>query len=546
MKKYLTFYVLTIFIALTMINADHTITEDLSIEEEKTNVSQPEIDIKKSHEDKFAKFKNPEFMIEATSNNFQQYLLGNNYVLAVFYYLDKCNICQKLVETMENMQDFAKEENIAFIKLDAEKNFELFKTLGFKILPGLIFSVRGYKPVIYEGEHNAKEISLFIRKMIYPIVKELKTVEEVEKFKTLADVTFVEFSKNVSRAVEMAAKKNTRFLFATCSSLECLEKYNPDLYSLPIINDEMTKDNASTFKEYSMLKLFKSFDERENTLIKCTNPDTVDAFIDENAFPTIAEVTETTLERIFKSKKNALILFDNETKFLKYTLDKVASKLRKYELILVYSDPSQKYNSVLMAQAGITPLRVPALVIISSSGETSSLYRLKTKSEDFINTGEELILDIQNPNITANTILNFAHEWKYQLLGSEPKSQAIQPFKGNVFQLVSFNFVETILDPTKAVFVEFYSPECKHCQQFEPTYEELGRVLKQNSDLIIAKLDVTTNIVPVPVQKIPTLVLFTAGKKKSFTFDWDRNLEDMIIFLRAYSGLKITALEEDL
>lgn len=79
-------------------------------------------------------------------------------------------------------------------------------------------------------------------------------------------------------------------LFAIVLSVE---KYNPDLYSLPNINDEVNEENRKEFADMSLLKLFKSFDERENTLIQCSNPDKVNSFIEENSYPALANVSET-------------------------------------------------------------------------------------------------------------------------------------------------------------------------------------------------------------------------------------------------------------
>lgn len=60
--------------------------------------------------------------------------------------------------------------------------------------------------------------------MTFPIVKTLTTVEEVENFKTLADVTAViEFSKEGSHSISLAARNNKHILFAFCNSLECRE-----------------------------------------------------------------------------------------------------------------------------------------------------------------------------------------------------------------------------------------------------------------------------------------------------------------------------------
>lgn len=79
--------------------------------------------------------------------------------------------------------------------------------------------------------------------------------------------------------------------------------------------------------------------------------------------------------------------------------------------------------------------------------------------------------------------------------------------------LVSSNFDEVAFDKTKDVLVEFYAPWCGHCKQLAPIYDQLAENFKDNTEVVIAKMDSTVNeLEHTKIQSFPTLKLY---KKES-------------------------------
>ena len=66
--------------------------------------------------------------------------------------------------------------------------------------------------------------------------------------------------------------------------------------------------------------------------------------------------------------------------------------------------------------------------------------------------------------------------------------------------MVANTFTEMVLDPTKHALIEFYSPYCEHCKTLIPIYNELASRAREDPNIVIAKMDATTNSIPKPFE----------------------------------------------
>lgn len=62
----------------------------------------------------------------------------------------------------------------------------------------------------------------------------------------------------------------------------------------------------------------------------------------------------------------------------------------------------------------------------------------------------------------------------------------------NVIELDRESFVSTIQDKDKLVVVEFYLPECPHCQRMAPIYEDVSRELADRA--VFARIHAGRNL----------------------------------------------------
>lgn len=116
---------------------------------------------------------------------------------------------------------------------------------------------------------------------------------------------------------------------------------------------------------------------------------------------------------------------------------------------------------------------------------------------------------------------------------SEPKKNT-----GPVKVIVGKTFDKIVKDKSKDVLIEMYAPWCGHCKNLEPIYKELGKSLKKEKNLIIAKIDATANDIPdeYKVEGFPTIYYAPANDKDNpLKFEGDRTVEGFTKYLENHA-----------
>jgi len=110
-----------------------------------------------------------------------------------------------------------------------------------------------------------------------------------------------------------------------------------------------------------------------------------------------------------------------------------------------------------------------------------------------------------------------------------------------VVDLTPENF-DSIVDGSKAAFVEFYAPWCGHCKSLAPAYEQVGEVFEKFKDsVVIAKVDADAHKElggRFDVRGFPTLKFFPKGSTNPEAYEGGRSADDIVEFVNNRVGLK--------
>jgi protein disulfide-isomerase A1 len=145
----------------------------------------------------------------------------------------------------------------------------------------------------------------------------------------------------------------------------------------------------------------------------------------------------------------------------------------------------------------------------------------------------------QSQPITTEGIRAFVQDFLDGKINPSLKSEEIPATQtGPVTVVVGKQYHEIVNQP-KDVLIEFYAPWCGHCKKLTPVYDELATQLKDNANIVIAKMDATANDlpadVPFQVSGFPTIKLVKADNTV-IDYNGDRSLNDFIKFLKENSS----------
>jgi len=110
----------------------------------------------------------------------------------------------------------------------------------------------------------------------------------------------------------------------------------------------------------------------------------------------------------------------------------------------------------------------------------------------------------------------------------------------SVVDLTPDNF-ESVVDGSKNVFIEFFAPWCGHCKNLAPVWDELAEAMKNQKDVVIAKVDADGHKElgsKYGVQGFPTLKLFKKGGDASAPTDYSggRDIDDLVKYVNQETG----------
>lgn len=265
----------------------------------------------------------------------------------------------------------------------------------------------------------------------------------------------------------------------------------------------------------------RSFDDGHKTLSKGTpfTQELIRQFVQMHRFPLLSAFEDETADRVFNNKSSAIIYFADSWDTPAANAFAELSKKRGKELIFATAHIDREPGKKLAEYLGVTASAEGTARLVRFVGSSMNKYKCE---KDF-----------------ADCVEKFKSNKLAQYYKSEPIPQKDE---GAVKVVVGDNFKDVVISQDKHVLLEAYAPWCGHCKQLEPIYEELAQKLKRFDQVVIAKMEATSNEFPgFEVKGFPTIRLYKKGKKTSpVEFKGDRTLAGMMEFLEKETGLALS------
>jgi protein disulfide-isomerase A1 len=442
-------------------------------------------------------------VITGTTENFDETISGNDYVLVEFY-APWCGHCKHLAPEYENAAQILSDEgsSIKLVKVDATIESELGKRFSVKGYPTLIFFKNGNQ-VPYDGDRTAAGIVNWVKRKSGPPSKLLNNDEEISAFKKEGGIlgSFSgEDSSKYKNFIEVA-KGLDDVVFA--------HTFGSSSESISVVGDnDATYDGDHSNEDLTL-------------------------WIKKEGYPVLVELDQGVWTRSSNSKTTLFVGFiDSQNDDLKSVLKTVGQAYRG-KLISSFMDSTQ--NKQLASRWGASGSVFPTAVLVSYESSEAKLFVWNEETEKEYN---------------ADTLKNFIEQSLAGTYVTNKKSEPIPDSNDEpVKVVVGKQFNDIVLDSSKDVLLEFYAPWCGHCQKLAPIYEKLGQKFAGVDTVVIAKIDATANSYPdnISIQGFPTIFLFPAGAKDTpITFEGNRDLETLSQFVVDNAKGGKIELKEDL
>jgi len=113
-------------------------------------------------------------------------------------------------------------------------------------------------------------------------------------------------------------------------------------------------------------------------------------------------------------------------------------------------------------------------------------------------------------------------------------------------ELEASNF-EQLVGQDKPALVEFYASWCGHCKSLAPEYDKLGAAFKENSQVLVAKIDADKHKAigsKFEVKGYPTIKWFPKGSLTGEDYEGGRSAEDFTKFINERAGTRVRVKTE--
>jgi protein disulfide-isomerase A1 len=433
-------------------------------------------------------------IIDLHENDIEEKLKNHEYVVILFTQDEKCPLCRQIGPEYEKAAEILKQDpSIKLARYTTQMSKLLTEKYKITHLPTLKVMRNGEPDNQFNRKRTHKEIISWAKKYAVPLVREIKTAEELEAFVTYNSQVVISFGEVDVDLKQATISAQEEFLFATCVSVSCLE-------------------SRPQFRNKIILFQGKEAHIKENS-------QTVEDLITEFILPGVNVYTQKLYAKI-NSRKFAKVFYVDGVSNPSYTKNKeiltqVASKFRKVKFIII--DIDSEDGKYALKRLNLETTLLPCLKIFDTSRP-------------------EKRYEYPGEYITLDGVEEFLSNFQDGKLIPTPRSEGIPTEQtGLIYKVVQKTFEEVVINSDKNVLIKYYNTHCGHCTSFKPVYEDLARKLKDSIDnLLIAEIDVHKNEMSEKYiyGGVPTIIIWLAkDKSRPAVYDGKRTVENLVEFV---------------
>lgn len=419
-------------------------------------------------------------------SNFSDTLKENEIVLVKFY-APWCGHCKRMAPEFAKAAKMLKDKGSKVVlgKVDATEETELANTHDVNEFPTLTL-FRNEKPEKYTGGRTAETIIEWIETMTGPAVLDLEG-DIKEKVTKEALVAF--FGEFASKDSEMAKMFET-----VANESRQLGKF------YATYDSSSDKISAVRYEEGSY-----RFEGKTNAEFK--------KFVEEESFPLFGPINGDNFRKYIE-RDAALVWFcgvEKDFDDFKAAIREAAKESRNtYYFVWLDTDTFKGH-----AEGALGVTEFPGLVAQTKKGR----YLLPDPSKSLKDSTKvaQFLRDVTDGKIERSL-----------------KSDPVPETNDEVVKVVVGKTFESMVISDKDVFLEVYAPWCGYCKSFEPIYKEFAEKIKDNENVVVAKMDGTSNESPLDAfdwNSFPSIFFVKAGEKTPMKYDGSRTVDGLMEFL---------------
>ncbi|KAL6634170.1 hypothetical protein ACP70R_026841 [Stipagrostis hirtigluma subsp. patula] len=453
-----------------------------------------------------------EAVLTLDAGNFSEVVAAHQFIVVEFY-APWCGHCKQLAPEYEKAASILSRHDppIVLAKVDGsdKTNKDLISKYEVQGFPTIkILKNQGDSAQDYHGPRDADGIVEYLKKQAGPASVEIKSAEDAARSISDKGVAIVGVFP------EFGGSEYENFMAVA-------EKMRAGYDFLHTLDAGILPRGDKTVKG-PVVRLFKPFDE---LFVDSQDFDkgALEKFIEVSGFPTVVTFdTEPTnqkyLLKYFENAGTKAMLFlsfsDDRIEDLKSKFCEAAKQYGAQNISFLIGDVTDAQGA--FQYFGLKESDVP-LIFIEASGAK------------FI-----------KPTVQPDQILPWLKDYTDGTLPPHVKSDPIPEVNDQPVKVVVANSLhDVVFNSGKNVLLEFYAPWCGHCQKLAPILDEVAVSLQNDEDVIIAKMDGTTNDIPsdFTVEGYPTMYFYSSGGNL-LPYNGGRTAEAIINFINKNKGSK--------